>query len=298
MRTMILLCCMLCRLFPAIAQELYVSTEPASNMATGSIGMRLNSKFFHMLADGSYSCRLDPELMFGLGRKWMGHLNFYASNMYQPQFKAEGGSAYIKYRFYSDDDIHSHFRMAAYGKMSLIDNPSALQKPYIYYTSNINGEVVEHQGIRYYQSDEIDLDGNNSGFLAGIVATKLLSKWAVSSSGYIIHRWDNLNASHAPEQSNVAFNYTLSGGYLLLPRLYKNYHQTNLNLYCEILGSSSLDKKAYFIDVAPAIQFIFNSISRLDISYRTEMAGTMERLSKNYFLLRFEYNLLNVFRNN
>lgn len=48
----------------ASAQELYVSTEPASNMATGSIGFRLNSKLFKMNHDGKYdSYRIEPEIM-------------------------------------------------------------------------------------------------------------------------------------------------------------------------------------------------------------------------------------------
>jgi hypothetical protein len=70
-----------------------------------------------------------------------------------------------------------------------------------------------------------------------------------------------------------------------------------MNLYCELLGSVALDKRANYLDLAPAIQFIFNSIARLDLSYRFQVAGEMDRLSNNYFLLRFEYNVLNLFKN-
>ena len=77
MRKIIIAGCMLFVFCKGGAQELYVSTEPASNMAIGSIGLRLNSKFFHMASDGTYNYRLDPELMIGLGKKWMFHLNFY-----------------------------------------------------------------------------------------------------------------------------------------------------------------------------------------------------------------------------
>ncbi len=262
------------------AQELYVSTEPASNMATGSIGLRMNTKLFSMEHEGGYTFRVDPEVMVGISKKLMLHLNVYASNMYQPDLKLEGAGIYGKYRFLSIDDVQSHFRMAAYGKVSLINNPVLL--------------LVNN---KYYGSDEIDLDGNNSGLLAGVVATQLVHKLALSSSLAFVNRWDNLDASKLPGQSLQAVNYTLSAGYLLLPRVYKDFGQTNFNLYCEFLGSSSLDKKAYYIDVAPAIQFIFNSISRLDFSYRTQFIGNMERLSKDYFLLRFEYNFLNVFKN-
>jgi len=285
--------CMLFASWTAIAQELFVSTEPASNIASGMSGFRLNTKFFHMASDGSYTYRINPELIFGIGKEWMLRLNFYGSDIYQPGFKMEGGSAYVKYRFYNSDDIHSHLRLAAFGRMSIIDNPAVIQTHYTYYMTGSNGQMEEHDGLRPYPSDEIDLEGNNSGFLAGMVATKLVRKMAISSSAYIINRWDNLQSPKSPLQSNLAVNYTLSAGYLLFPRVYKNFSQTNLNLYCELLGSSSLDKKAYFIDIAPAIQFIFNSISRLDLSYRTQITGDMNRLSKNYFLVRFEFDLQN-----
>jgi hypothetical protein len=261
------------------AQELFVSTEPASNMATGSIGIRMNSRLFQMKYNNGYALRLDPEIMIGASKNLMLHFNAYASNMYQQNIKFEGVGIYGKYRFFSNDDVHSHFRIAAFGKISFINNPTEL-----------------HDGNKFYGSDEIDIDGNNSGMFTGIVATQLLHKLALSSSIYFINRFDNLNASKLPGQSAQAMNYTFSAGYLLFPKEYKDFRQTNFNLYCEFLGSNSLDKKAYYIDAAPAFQFIFNSISRLDFSYRWQLTGNMQRLSENYFLLRFEYNLLNGFK--
>ena len=263
----------------ATAQELYVLTEPASNMAAGSLGIRLNSKLYDMKYKSGYALRLDPEIMFGISKKLMIHFNAYASNMYQSNLKFEGAGIYGKYRFFSNDEVHTHFRMALFGKISLIDNPSALQV-----------------GNTFYRPDEIDIDGNNSGALTGIVATQLLHKLALSSSVFFVNRFDNLNQSKISGQSAEAINYTLSAGYLFLPKQYKDFRQTNVNLYCEFLSSTSLDKKAYYIDAAPAFQFIFNSISRLDFSYRWQLTGNMQRLSENYFLLRFEYNFLNFFK--
>jgi hypothetical protein len=48
------------------------------------------------------------------------------------------------------------------------------------------------------------------------------------------------------------------------------------------------------LDVAPAIQFIFNSVCRLDLSYRTPLYNNMERNSANMYLIRFEYNFFNL----
>ena len=84
------------------SQELYVNTEPASNMAAGSIGFRVLSKFYKMNYNNSFmGFRIEPELMLGTGRRWMIHLAGYGSNMYQKKIEVEGGSIYAKYRFYS-----------------------------------------------------------------------------------------------------------------------------------------------------------------------------------------------------
>ena len=276
------------------SQELYIFTEPASNMPARSLGVRLNNDFYSMVHDGRYTYRLNPEVMWGLNKNIMLHLNGYASNMYEQGFKLEGGSVYMKYRFYSHDDVHSHFRMAAYGKVALVDNPAVLTVTHTHQV-NDNGQITEHTENLVYLADEISLNGNQSGFLTGVIATQLLHKLALSGSFDYVNRWDNLNAKKSPYQSDHGLDYSLSAGYLLLPKVYKDFRQTNFNLYCEFLGSTSLDSHTWYLDVAPAVQFIFNSVSRLDLGYRTQIAGQMTRMSKSSFLVRYEYNFLNIF---
>ncbi len=92
-----------------------------------------------------------------------------------------------------------------------------------------------------------------------------------------------------------AVTYTTSAGLLLFPKEYTSYKQTNMNVYLEILGQSFIDKKQYYIDAAPAVQFIINSIARIDVAYRTQFAGNVSRLSNSSVIMRLEYNLLNVF---
>ncbi|MFT3946448.1 MAG: hypothetical protein QM763_05680 [Agriterribacter sp.] len=271
------------------AQELYIMTEPASNMAANSFGIRLTNKLMPMSFDKSYSYRLEPELMMGLSKNFMIHGNLYASNMFTKKFMFEGGSVYGKYRFLSVDNLHSHFRMAASGKVSIIKNPGFISHTKQHY---VNNEVHEETYTIY--SDELEPDGNNSGFNAGIIATQLLHKLAISGTAAYNNRWKNISSSSAPGISNHMMSYSLSAGYLLLPKTYKNYKQTNLNLYTEFMAGSSLDKKGSFIDIAPGIQFIFNSISRIDIAYRTQFAGNMNRFNTSSWLLRYEYYFLNA----
>lgn len=280
----------------SFAQELYVATEPASNMATGSIGFRLNSKLFQMNHSNKFTgYRIEPEVMVGLSKRTMMHIAAYGSNMFQKNFRAEGASLYGKYRFFSQDEVHEHFRMAAYAKVSLIKNPEVLITNAKHLYPDGNGGYVQHDEELHVQSNEIDIDGNNSGITTGIVATKLINKLALSASLGYAHRLNNIGYKTEVFQLLNAITYTASAGYLLFPKEYTSYKQTNMNLYFEMLGQSFTDKKQSYLDVAPAVQFIFNSIARVDIGYRTQLLGNINRLSNNYIMMRLEYNLLNVF---
>jgi hypothetical protein len=99
-----------------------------------------------------------------------------------------------------------------------------------------------------------------------------------------------------PEQAQSALQYSFSAGYLLFPKDYQSYGQTNLNLYAEFIGQSLLDKPGTYFDLAPAIQLILNSKARIDFSYRFQLGGNMSRFNERLWLLRFEYNFLQAFR--
>jgi hypothetical protein len=49
------------------------------------------------------------------------------------------------------------------------------------------------------------------------------------------------------------------------------------------------------MDMVPAIQFIFNSKLRVDVSKHIQLKSSMERRFRNMYMIRFEYNLFNVF---
>lgn len=265
----LLLAGIVCCSLSAAAQELYVNTEPASNMAAKSIGLRLNNKL--ETVGNRLGWRLNPEVMLGISNKWMWHLSGFLSNYYQPAFRFEGVSTYAKYRFYANDDVHSHFRMAVYGRASLIRNPIT--------------------------SGEINLEGDNTGLAAGIIATKLMHKVALSGSLGYDRAMENIDHEEFIEgYGKNALNYTFSTGALLFPKVYTSYKQVNLNVFLEFLGQSNLENGHYYLDAAPAIQFIFDSRTRVDLSYRMEMAGDMMRTQQNSFLFRIEYNLFNVFK--
>jgi hypothetical protein len=283
----------------ATAQELYVFTEPASNMAAKSFGARIAYRQFKMEHNNKFNVyRIDPEFMFGISKHLMLHVNAFASNMFQGNLKAEGASLYVKYRFLSKDDIHAHFRMAAFGKIAVINNPTQLTYSEEHIIPDGSGGTINHQILTSKVNNEIELDGSNSGTAVGIIATKLKNKLAVSGSVSYLYRLNNLQKKKEEIVPWHAFNYSLSAGYLLFPKEYTSYKQTNVNLYAEFLGTSFLgnhawDMKKYFIDIAPAIQFIVNSIARFDIGYRTQLIGNTVRMGNSSFLIRAEYNFLN-----
>lgn len=276
-----------CLSLGAQAQELYVSTEPASNMPANSIGIRLTNKFFNMEHNGNTGMRFEPEVMFGVNRNLMVHVTGYMSNAMQQNIRFEGASVYAKYRFFSQDEPHSHFRMAAYAKAAVIDNPFEPKM-----------DAGHDPNMQPYNNDELDLEGAASGFSGGVVATKLVHKLAISGTlGY--NRFLNNIKDNMPVYfSRNMLNYSASFGYLTLPVTYKSYEQTNMNLYVEFLGKTNMDagRRNNYVDVAPAVQFIFNSTTRIDLSYRWELWGNMARNMPSVFTVRMEHNIFNALK--
>ncbi|MCX2452913.1 hypothetical protein OQX61_16675 [Pedobacter sp. PLR] len=250
----------------AQAQELYVFSEPASNMPAKSVGFRLTNEG---RVNPDFTIRTTPELMFGFNKNLMVHAQGFLSNM-DGSYKAEGASLYAKYRFLSIDDMKRHFRAAAFGRIS---------------TSNRHGH-----------SEDINLEGDNSGIQGGLIFTQLLHKLALSATLSYSKAFDNHNEQmmNKPDQM---LGYSLSSGYLVLPFVYKNYNQPNFNLYFEVLGKTNPENGRSYVDLAPAVQMIINSRTRIDLGYRFQAAGNMaNRYNKNMYMVRAEFNFYNVLK--
>lgn len=250
------------------AQELYVFSEPASNMSAGSIGVRVTQ-------EGSFNRRQNrsiPEVMLGFNKNLMVHGQAFLSDM-DGAYRLEGGSLYAKYRFLSVDEAHQHFRAAAFGRLS-----TSKRKVY---------------------TEDINLEGDNSGVQAGLVFTQLLHKLALSATLSYTKAFglDDLQAAPGLPVANQLLGYSLSSGYLVLPFVYKNYNQPNFNIYVEMLGKTNPETGASYLDLAPALQMVINSRTRIDLGYRFELAGGMvNRYTRNMFLLRAEFNFFNALK--
>jgi hypothetical protein len=250
------------------AQELYVYTEPASNMPAKSISAKWNTTLLKSIHNDRTEQRHSPEIMFGLNKNWMVHAAGTFSDMYSSNLRWESVRLYAKYRFLSLDDVHQHFRMAAFG------------------------EVAHSVNDAFYE--EVSLNGDQSGVMGGIILTQLWQKLALSSTlGYaqVTTKKPKFIPDAYPWQ---AFNYSLSAGYLVLPRDYTSFRQTNVNIYAELLGQQTLDQQKYYIDLAPALQFIFNSNAKLNLGYRFQLNSDMHRMAEKSWQLSFEYVFLNA----
>lgn len=261
---------------PTKAQELFVISEPASNMPAKSIAFRATSKMmngndFSHHSNTRFMQRSISEALFGLSRTAMVHVSAFGSNYAQNQFRFEGISLYSKFRLLSIDDVHQHFRLACFQQVSVIDQA--------FYTKEVN------------------LNGDNTGVSGGFVATQLLHKLALSATAAYVHTLDNISDTKPEQIAAHSMNYTFSAGYLLLPFKYKSYNQPNVNLYVEFNGKNGLEKGQFStLDIHPAIQLILKSYIRFDVGYRHQLYSTIDRSSTSGFLVRMEYNFFNAFK--
>lgn len=252
----------------ASAQELYVFSEPASNMPAKSIGIRITNE---LISKGDGMNRTMPEVMFSFNKSIMTHVQGFFSDV-DGRYRAEGGSIYVKYRFLSEDAVRRHFRAAVFGRLS---------------TSR-----------RAVYSEDINLEGDNTGAQAGIVVTQLLHKLALSGTLAYTKAFNAESSSvSGMARPDQLIGYGISSGYLVLPFVYKGYNQPNFNFYFEALGKTNPANGRSYLDFAPALQVILKSRTRIDFGYRFQVAGGMEgRYNKNMYLLRAEFNFFNVLK--
>jgi hypothetical protein len=219
-------------------------------------------------ATGRINYHLIPEIMWGINKHVMVHVEGFISNR-SVGLTAEGVGLYAKYRFYSKDTLYRHFRMAAFGRVT---------------TNN----ALIHQ-------EEIMINGHNSGAALGLIATQLLHRQAISATLSYERAMDNFGGHEYPaDQSRDAMNLALSTGRLFYPKRYTSYGQVNINGMVEVLAQQLLGSGKGYVDIAPSVQFIFNSQTRVDVGYRHQIVGNMERTAPNGLLLRVEHILFDV----
>jgi hypothetical protein len=261
--------------FSSNAQELYPYAEPASNMPAKSLGLKLGTMYGRGVHSGRILQRYMPEILFGINKKLMVHGNLSFSDMHENYFYFESARVYAKYRFLSLDEVHKHFRMAAFASATWSRNH------------------LDHNEINLYGADQ-------GGVQAGLIATQLWHKFAISGTAAYNEVFDEVRRQKLNPDPFAfrSLSYSLSAGYLVFPRTYSSYKQTNLNLYAELIGGRNLNwpQEKYFVDLYPSVQLIFNSTGKLNLGYRFELSSDIYRLMRKSFMVSYEHLFLNALR--
>ena len=255
------------------SQELYINSEPASLIPKGTKVVRLSYSNIiidesNALGDVANAFLMTPSLAYGLSKKIMISTSFqFANRPYEqglvPNFGFNGFKFYSKQRIYTTDKQKNHTRLSSFLK-------------YSFHKDN-------------FMKGNIDLDLQNKGFELGLIGTQLIKKLAISiTSAYT--RANDINDDSNNLINLSTFKNSLSAGYLLLPRKYKSYKQTNFNLYLEYLTNTVMNKtfpvryNRFSSTLAPGLQFVILSRSRLDFSYKIRKGDT-----ENEFFIKFTY---------
>ena len=266
--------------FKITAQELYINSEPASLIPKGTKVVRLtNSNIFldgyNIMGSIGNAFIVTPSLSYGLSKKIMlsGSIQFankpYEQDM-MPNFGLNGFKLYSKQRILTTDKQKYHTRLSSFLKYSYHENK--------------------------FMKDNLDLELQDTGLELGIIGTQLINKLAISITTAIT-RISNIDEKFTQgstvkwQTTNLnTFKNSISAGYLLFPRKYNSYKQTNFNLYVEYLTNTILNKEfpvrynKFSSTFAPGIQFIILSRSRLDFSYKIRKGDMPEE-----FLMKLTY---------
>lgn len=283
---------------PNYAQELFPLSEPASNMPANVWGLRIHTETYKEI--NQWRNQSNIRLMYGVTPKLTTYLTAFASNHHGDKlpsefpyhntpergaiypYKLNGGGVYAKYRFFTYDRKNEHLRIAAYGEATYVN-------------------------VSHHEAEPNVSMGDNAGFSGGLIFTYLKNKGAVSltlggtfPTGYTGVSPDPVRGlPDIPEfvKYGNALDYKLSFGYLVYPKVYKNFDQPNFNVYLEFTGKyydativrvfdgmpneywlqnnlypPALQKGA-FVDISPGIQAIIKSNLRIDLSCTFPMLG-------------------------
>ena len=244
------------------SQELYINTEPASLIPKGTKVVRLHHHSIFLNEDsepGSQSSAriLIPQISYGISKNIMVSAAFQISNN---PFDVTANSGFNGFKLYSKQRILSTDKQKYHTRLS----------SFIKYTNHGKWNSPNYK----FMKNNYDLDFQDSGLELGLIATQLIKKLAVSvTSGFGVISNKTSDGTYDDKNFNSWHN-SISAGYLLFPRKYKSYKQTNFNIYLEYLTSSIISSQypsrysKFMSTVAPGVQFIIMSRSRLDFGYK------------------------------
>lgn len=286
-RWLISLCLTSAVAFSTKAQELFIVSEPASSVPHKSLIVRGFTQWYDEfgairgMGAVSFYYGLTPRLSVRLMVSGSNHHGEFLpenlvthrhvgnrtifftqavdrSNPYP--FLVQGINASFKYRFLSIDGHREHFRAAVTGMYSTAQSA--------------------------HDEAEANLLDDNSGFAGGLILTYLHQRTAISFNyQYIVpdSYEETNNGQHMLLDYGHTQQFSLSLGYLLSPKEYEAFEQTNTNIYLELFGKvyQGVDiyqnaellpvenpghYGSYWVEIQPGIQKVYNSRTLLEFS--------------------------------
>ena len=251
------------------SQELYIVTNPAASISKNRIEFRNivmgydNFQYYH----NSF------ELNYGI----LGNLTLYNSvyytleNGYNFLGNYEGS---LRYRFFDKDKKNYHLRTAVQTDVVIPVNSFAVVGDKVEYELHPGHKVSFYNFQNDITVPSVDFHTTDNYSLKNdLIVTSLVNKFAIT--GGMAY---NINFPKNDFKFGNYFEWSLSMGYLVLPKVYKNYNDVNLNLYSEskayyfeqneFLGTDVRNSGGFRFDTYLGIQAIFFSSLITELSYK------------------------------
>jgi len=251
------------------SQELYIVTHPAANLSKNRLEFRNavmgydNFKYYH-----SY---------FALNYGLLGNLTIYNDVYYSLDqgYKFLGNYEFAaRYRIKDFDKRNYHLRTAYQTGLIIPVNAQPIVDGAVEYEIHPSHKVKFYNFVNDITIPSVDFHTtDNFTYKNDLIVTNLTGKFAATGEmGF------NVNFPKNDFKFGNYFDWSLSFGYLVLPKVYKSYDDVNINLYWEnkayyfyknkFLGTEIANSGGFRLDTYLGVQSIFFSSLMLEFSFK------------------------------
>ncbi len=251
------------------SQELYIVTHPAANLSKNRLEFRNavmgydNFKYYH-----SY---------FALNYGLLGNLTIYNDVYYSLDqgYKFLGNYEFAaRYRIKDFDKRNYHLRTAYQTGLIMPVNAQPIVDGAVEYEIHPGHKVKFYNFVNDITIPSVDFHTtDNFTYKNDLIVTNLTGKFAATGEmGF------NVNFPKNDFKFGNYFDWSLSFGYLVLPKVYKSYDDVNINLYWEnkayyfyknkFLGTEIANSGGFRLDTYLGVQSIFFSSLMLEFSFK------------------------------
>ncbi|MDQ3022373.1 MAG: hypothetical protein M3R36_17670 [Bacteroidota bacterium] len=253
----------------SFSQELYIVTHPAANLSKNRIEFRNivmsydNFKYYHNSFALNYgllgNLTIYNDIYYSLdqGNKFLGNYEFAA-----------------RYRFLDSDKKNYHIRSAVQSGLVIPVNAKPIVNGQVEYELHPGHRVKLYNFVNDITVPSVDFHTTDNYTIKNdLIVTNLIKKFSITGEmGF------NINLPKNDFKFGNYFDWSLSMGLLLLPKVYKSYNDINVNLYLEnkayyfykneFLGTPIFNSGGFRLDSYLGIQSIFFSSLMIEMSYK------------------------------